>query len=117
MARVSAADCLFCAIVAGDVPADVLRRGERTLAFRDTGPQAPTHALVIPREHHRDLAALAAADPAALAELVGEAAAVAAGSGEQDYRVVANTGPSAGQSVFHAHLHVLAGRPMGWPPG
>lgn len=114
MAGVSDRDCLFCAIVAGQVPAEVVRRGERTLAFRDIDAQAPTHVLVVPLEHHADLASLAAADPMAAVELISEAAAVA---GSDDYRLVANTGPSAGQSVFHAHLHVLAGRPMGWPPG
>jgi histidine triad (HIT) family protein len=112
------ADCLFCRIVAGDVPADVVHESPTTLAFRDVDPQAPTHVLVVPRAHHRDAAALAAAEPAVLADLVRAAAAVADGDGLGDgYRLVLNTGPAAHQTVFHAHLHVLGGRSMGWPPG
>lgn len=109
--------CLFCRIVAGEVPATVVREGPRTLVFRDINPQAPTHVLVVPREHHADVAALAAADPEALAELVREAAAMALDEGHESYRLVFNTGPQSGQSVFHAHGHVLAGRTMAWPPG
>lgn len=111
-------DCLFCSIVAGDVPAEVVHVTERTVAFRDINPQAPTHVLVVPREHHRDAGALAAADPQASAELVTTAAAVAAAEGHGEaYRLVFNTGAGAGQTVFHAHLHVVAGRDLGWPPG
>ncbi len=110
-------DCLFCRVVAGEVPAEVVHVTERTVAFRDIDPQAPTHVLVVPREHHRDAAALAAADPAASAELVTTAAAVAQAEGYADYRLVFNTGAGAGQSVFHTHLHVVAGRDLGWPPG
>ena len=98
-------DCLFCSIVAGAVPADVVARGERVLAFRDIDPQAPTHVLVVPRDHHPDVAALA--------ELVAVARDVADG----DFRLVLNSGAGAGQSVFHVHAHVLAGRGFGWPPG
>lgn len=111
-------ECLFCRIVDGAVPADVVHRAERVLAFRDVNPVAPNHVLVVPREHHADVAELAAADPAALAELVGVGAMIAAadgGSGE--FRLVFNTGAGAGQSVFHAHGHVLAGRALTWPPG
>jgi histidine triad (HIT) family protein len=110
-------DCLFCRIVAGEIPAEVVHTTERTVAFRDINGQAPTHVLVVPREHHRDAAALAAADPQASAELVAAAAAVAAAEGHDDYRLVYNTGPGVGQTVFHTHLHLLAGRPMTWPPG
>lgn len=110
-------DCLFCKIVAGDVPGDVLHVTERTVAFRDINAQAPTHVLVVPRAHHRDAAALAAADPEACAELVTTAAAVATAEGHEDYRLVFNTGEGAGQTVFHTHLHLLAGRSMTWPPG
>lgn len=114
----STQDCLFCRIVAGDIPADIVSETERTVAFRDINPQAPTHVLVVPRDHHRDAAALAAADPALLAELVGVAARVSADAGHpDDYRLVFNTGAGAGQTVFHTHLHVLAGRPLAWPPG
>jgi len=111
-------DCLFCRIVSGDVPADVVHRTETTLAFRDLEPQAPTHVLVVPRTHQPDAASLAAAEPGAVADLFTAAAAVAAQDGLDDgYRLVLNTGPAAHQTVFHAHLHVLGGRPMGWPPG
>ena len=109
--------CLFCGIVAGDVPAEIVRIGQRVVAFRDLNPQAPLHALVVPREHHGDVAALAAADPQALAELVEVGRALAASEGDGSYRLVFNSGAGAGQSVFHVHGHVLAGRPFGWPPG
>lgn len=111
-------ECLFCRIVDGAVSAEVVHRTERVLAFKDVNPVAPTHVLVVPREHHADVAELAAADSAALAELVGVGAMIAAadgGSGE--FRLVFNTGAAAGQSVFHAHGHVLAGRALTWPPG
>ena len=112
------ADCLFCKIVAGDVPADVMHENATTVAFRDIEPQAPTHVLVIPRRHEPDAAALAAAAPAELVDLVEAAAAVAEQEGLGDgYRMVFNTGAAAHQTVFHAHLHVLGGRAMGWPPG
>jgi len=109
--------CLFCRIVAGEIPADVVRRTERTIAFRDISPQAPTHLLVVPTTHYPDAGALAAADPELAAALLAECAAVAAQQGRNDYRIVFNTGPRAGQSVFHAHAHVLAGRDLRWPPG
>ncbi len=110
-------DCLFCGIVAGDIPADVVHTTERTVAFRDLDPQAPTHVLVVPRDHYANAAELAAGDPVASAELVATAAAVATAEGHDDYRLVFNTGADAGQSVFHTHLHLLAGRSLGWPPG
>ena len=110
-------DCLFCGIVAGDIDADIVHATERTVAFRDVNPQAPTHVLVVPRDHFANAAELAAGDPAASAELVATAAAVATAEGHDDYRLVFNTGAGAGQSVFHTHLHLLAGRPMTWPPG
>lgn len=110
-------DCLFCEIVAGDVPGDVVHATERTVAFRDLHPQAPTHVLVVPREHYANAAELAAGDPVASAELITAAAAVANAEGYDDYRLVFNTGAGVGQSVFHTHVHLLAGRPMNWPPG
>jgi histidine triad (HIT) family protein len=112
-------DCLFCKIVSGDVPATVIRDRPRTLAFRDINPQAPTHVLVIPKEHHPTAADLAKADPGLTAELLLETAAVAAEEAIADsgYRVVFNTGTGAGQTVFHVHAHVLGGRRMAWPPG
>jgi histidine triad (HIT) family protein len=113
------ADCLFCKIVAGELPATVVRETADTLTFRDINPQAPTHVLVIPKEHHANAGELAAADPGLAAELLREAAAVAADQGVVDpgYRIVFNTGPGAGQTVFHVHAHVLGGRGFAWPPG
>jgi histidine triad (HIT) family protein len=111
-------ECLFCRIVDGAVPAEVVHRAERVLAFRDVNPVAPTHVLVVPREHHVDVAELAATDPAALAQLVGVGAMIAAADGGRgEFRLVFNTGAGAGQSVFHVHGHVLAGRALTWPPG
>ncbi len=111
------ADCIFCKIVAGEIPGDVVHTTQRTVAFRDLNAQAPLHVLVVPRDHHENGAALAAADPEAMAELVRTAQAVATAEGYDDYRMVFNTGARAGQTVFHAHLHVLAGRDLTWPPG
>jgi histidine triad (HIT) family protein len=110
--------CLFCGIVAGDVPATVVRETERTVAFRDLNPGAPTHVLVVPRDHYANAAELAAADPAYAGEVLAAATAVAEQEGlTGGYRIVTNTGDDAGQSVQHLHLHVLGGRPLGWPPG
>ena len=117
-------DCLFCRMVAGEIPADVVHETDRVLVFRDINPQAPTHVLVVPKEHHATLGTLAAADPELTGELVAAAHAVALqeglvsdGAPEPGYRLVANTGPQAGQTVHHVHLHVLGGRGLGWPPG
>ena len=110
-------DCLFCGIVTGDIPATVVSAHERTLAFRDIDPQAPTHVLVITRDHYPDLAALGEADGTLVADLVAHAGQVAADEGLTAHRLVFNTGSMAGQSVFHVHCHVLGGRRMGWPPG
>ncbi|RKS73902.1 histidine triad (HIT) family protein [Motilibacter peucedani] len=110
-------DCLFCRIVAREVPATVVAEDELALAFRDIDPQAPTHVLVVPKVHAPDLAALAEIDPAALAAVGRMVAAVAAQEGAESYRTVFNTGAGAGQTVWHAHAHVLAGRSMQWPPG
>jgi histidine triad (HIT) family protein len=110
-------DCLFCKIVAGEVPADVVRETDTTVAFRDIGPVAPTHVLVIPRNHHENAAALADAEPDTYVQLVKVAREIAEGEQLDGYRLVFNTGASAHQTVFHAHLHVLGGRTMTWPPG
>ena len=111
-------DCLFCRIVTGEIPADVVHDGDRVLAFRDVDPQAPTHVLVIPREHHADVAAVADADPALLGEVLQAAVVVADQEGlDGGYRLVANTGDDGGQSVHHLHVHVLGGRRLSWPPG
>lgn len=112
-------ECLFCKIVTGDMPATLVAESARTLAFRDINPQAPTHVLVIPKDHYPDFAALGVADGTLLAELIAQAHRVAQAEGiaSSGYRVVVNTGPAAGQTVFHAHVHVLGGRQMTWPPG
>jgi histidine triad (HIT) family protein len=112
-------DCLFCKIVAGEIPAELVAESGRTIAFRDINPMAPTHVLVIPKEHLSDLAAMAAADGGLLAEVAAQAHQVAEAEGiaPSGYRVVFNTGAEAGQTVFHAHAHVLGGRRMNWPPG
>jgi histidine triad (HIT) family protein len=112
-------DCLFCRMVAGEVPADIVADDERTLAFRDINPQAPVHVLVIPKQHYPDAATLAATDPDTLTALHATASRVAADQGiaESGWRLVFNTGAGAGQSVFHVHGHVLGGRPLSWPPG
>lgn len=109
-------DCVFCRIVAGDAPADVLARSDRALAIRDISPKAPVHALVIPREHHADVAQLAAADPELLAELVSLGERVAAAEADGQFRLIFNTGPRASQTVFHVHGHVIAGAELGWSP-
>lgn len=112
-------DCLFCRIVAGEIPADIVASNEHAVAFRDINPAAPTHLLVIPREHHANVVAVARSAPEALVglyQLAGEVAD-AQGIAADGYRLVANTGAAANQTVFHAHLHVLGGRPLGWPPG
>jgi len=113
------ADCLFCKIVAGEVPATVVLESPRTVAFEDINPQAPVHVLVIPKDHYPDLASLAQAGDGLLDEVAGQAVRVATirGVAETGYRVVFNTGPQAGQTVQHAHAHVLGGRALGWPPG
>ncbi len=110
-------DCLFCRIVAGEVPADVVHSDDTTLAFRDIAPQAPTHILVIPRHHYPNAGALAEHEPGTLVDLLATAEKVAAGDGLESHRLVFNTGADAHQTVFHAHLHVLGGRSMTWPPG
>ena len=110
-------DCVFCAIVAGTIPADIVRETESALAFRDLNPQAPLHVLVVPREHTANAASLADTAPDTVAELVRVAHDIATEAGHDSYRLVFNTGAEAGQSVFHTHLHVLAGRPLTWPPG
>ncbi|MFF3019984.1 histidine triad nucleotide-binding protein [Streptomyces sp. NPDC057939] len=119
MAGEPQADCLFCKIVAGAVPATVVRETGTTIAFRDINPQAPTHVLVIPKAHYPDAASLAAAEPGIAADVLAEAGRVAADEKieELGYRIVLNTGAGAGQTVFHAHAHVLGGRGLEWPPG
>ena len=104
-------DCLFCKIVAGEIPATVVYSDDQVLAFRDINPQAPLHVLVIPRAHYPNVAEVAAAEPALVGALVTAARDIAAAEGDDEsgYRLIFNTGPDAGQTVFHAHLHLLAG--------
>ena len=116
MTSTDAQNCLFCKIVAGDVPADVVASTDRTVAFKDIDPKAPVHVLVVPREHHGDVSVLAAADPALLADLVALADQVAGDLSDGQYRLVFNSGPRAGQSVFHVHGHVISGKQLGWSP-
>ena len=113
------ADCLFCSIAAGETAATRVLESPRTIAFRDISPQAPTHVLVIPKEHYPDLATLAGAGGGLLEEVAAQAHQIATATGidRSGYRVVFNTGPHAGQTVHHAHAHVLGGRAMAWPPG
>jgi len=111
-------DCLFCRIVAGEIPATVVLDTDEVLALRDIAPAAPTHVVVVPKAHHVDVAALTAADPGLAGRLLAAGAAVAAQEGlDEGFRLVFNTGAHGGQTVFHVHLHVLGGRHMGWPPG
>ncbi len=110
-------DCIFCSIVSGDIPANIVLRTPDVVAFTDLNPQAPTHILVIPTEHHENAAALAQANPEQAAAVIAATAQVATQAGLTDYRTVFNTGEQAGQSVFHAHAHVLGGRNLAWPPG
>jgi histidine triad (HIT) family protein len=111
-----AEDCLFCGIVAGDVPAKKVREDDDTLAFADINPQAPLHVLVIPKTHVPDLTALGEHPDTAVA-LLRAVGSVVREHGLSEFRTVFNTGAQAGQTVFHVHAHVLSGRPMGWPPG
>jgi histidine triad (HIT) family protein len=112
-------DCLFCRIAAGEIPADIVASDDLVVAFRDINPKAPTHVLVVPREHLASAADLATAHDALLAAMFSIANRIAAGDGvdSSGYRLVFNVGPDAGQSVDHLHLHVLGGRRMSWPPG
>ncbi|MDR0945645.1 MAG: HIT domain-containing protein [Bifidobacteriaceae bacterium] len=109
-------DCLFCQIVAGETDTEVIAQNASAIAFRDINPQAPVHVLVVPREHYADVAALAQADPAALADLIALAQEVALELGDGDYRLIFNSGPTAGQSVYHCHGHIIAGKTLGWTP-
>lgn len=110
-------NCLFCRIIAGEIPAQLVYTNENLVAFADIAPQAPTHILLVPRVHVENSAELAIVAPLALAELHTAAAEIARREKLDSYRLVFNTGAGAGQSVFHAHLHLLGGRSFAWPPG
>ncbi|MFI1352890.1 histidine triad nucleotide-binding protein [Streptomyces sp. NPDC020898] len=110
-------DCLFCKIAGKHIPATIVRETDTTVAFRDINPQAPTHILVIPKAHHPDAASLAVAEPGIAADVLRHAGEIAAEEKLDSYRIVFNTGSGAGQTVFHAHAHLLGGRGLHWPPG
>ncbi|MGH9399623.1 MAG: histidine triad nucleotide-binding protein [Thermoanaerobaculia bacterium] len=110
-------DCLFCKIAAGQIPSKTVYADDRVFAFEDIAPKAPTHVLVIPRRHIATLAEARPEDAALVGEVIARAAAIARERGHEHFRIVANNGAEAGQSVFHLHFHLLAGRPFSWPPG
>ena len=113
------AGCLFCGIVAGEVPAELVAEGEEWVAFRDIDPRAPTHVLVVPRRHVETLDDLSEVEGPLVGTLILAAAGIAREEGivEGGYRLVFNCGAGAGQSVYHIHLHLLGGRKLSWPPG
>ncbi|MBM0236676.1 histidine triad nucleotide-binding protein [Micromonospora sp. ATA32] len=108
-------DCLFCRIVAGEIPATIVRETDTTLAFRDIAPKAPVHVVIIPKEHYADVATLAQADPRLAGEVLATAAVVAEDEGllGDGFRLMFNTGAYAGQEVFHVHAHLFGGAPLG----
>ena len=113
------ADCVFCGIAEGRIPAKIMCEGEDTVAFRDLNPQAPTHILVIPRRHIASIADTDRSDTGVLGAVLATAVEIAAAEGldQPGYRLVINHGADGGQSVGHLHVHLLGGRPMTWPPG
>ena len=110
-------DCLFCRIAAGEIPSKKVYSDDRVFAFEDIAPKAPTHVLVIPRRHIAKLADASPEDELLIGEVVARAASIARKMDLADFRLVANNGAGAGQSVFHLHFHLLGGRPLSWPPG
>ena len=110
-------NCIFCKIIEGDIPADIVLRNENVVAFNDLNPQAPTHVLLIPTLHTESAVGIARNSATMTADLFLAADQIAKERGLNGYRTVFNTGEAAGQSVFHAHLHLLGGRAMTWPPG
>lgn len=110
-------ECIFCKIIAGEIPAPLLASNNDAVAIADISPVAPTHYLILPRKHEENAVALHRSDPNALASLFALVDQLATSEGITDYRLVFNTGAGAGQSVFHAHLHLIAGRSFSWPPG
>jgi histidine triad (HIT) family protein len=111
--------CIFCKIAARELPADILRETDRVVAFRDLDPKAPTHILLIPKEHVTSLAGIEDGHADMLADIMQSATHLARTEGidESGWRLVSNVGPDAGQAVFHLHFHLMGGRPMQWPPG
>jgi histidine triad (HIT) family protein len=115
----SESNCLFCKILAGEIPADIVYESDTAIAFRDINPQAPTHVLIIPRKHIARINDIGEDDQSIVGSLYSAAREIAAAEGLADdgYRAVMNCNEAAGQTVFHIHLHLLGGRDMGWPPG
>jgi histidine triad (HIT) family protein len=112
---ISKPDCLFCRIILGEIPAQIVFETDDVLAFNDIYPKAPTHVLFIPKIHVENLSDVS--DPKLYADVFGAVASYARQNSLSDYRVVTNNGAGAGQSVFHWHVHLLAGRKLDWPPG
>jgi len=112
-------NCLFCKILAGEIPADIVYESDTAIAFRDINPQAPTHVLIIPRKHISTINDIENDDQAIVGSLYSAAREIAAAEGLSDagYRTVMNCNEAAGQTVFHIHLHLLGGRALTWPPG
>lgn len=110
-------DCLFCRIIAGEIPAKIVHQDDDTIAIEDINPQAPVHLLVMPRTHTPNAHALGSNDAHALGRVAAAAARLGEAHGTNGFRLVMNTGPDGGQTVDHLHIHVLAGRHMTWPPG
>jgi len=112
-------DCLFCKILSGDIPADIIHESDSAIAFRDINPKAPTHVLIIPRKHISTINDITEDEHAIVGSLYSVARDVARAEGiaEEGYRAVMNCNEAAGQTVFHIHLHLLGGRALGWPPG
>jgi histidine triad (HIT) family protein len=111
------AGCIFCGIVEGRIPSKKVFEDERVYAFEDIAPKAPTHVLIVPKKHIATFSDVSSEDEALLGALAARAAAIAKERGLSDFRLVANNGEGAGQSVFHLHFHLLGGRSLSWPPG
>lgn len=109
-------DCIFCKIIAGELPSQIIAENDRVIAFRDINPQAPLHALIVPKQHYGDVAQVASADPSLLAAMVKLADTVASEHADGQFRFIFNSGPNSGQTVFHVHGHVLGGQKLGWSP-
>ena len=108
-------ECIFCKIITGDIPSKLIYDRNEIIVFEDINPQAPTHLLIVPKKHFENVGEIAESNPETLGEMFRVAKELA--NGLPGYRTIFNTGAEAGQSVFHAHLHLLGGRAFGWPPG
>jgi histidine triad (HIT) family protein len=115
--RTMSSDCIFCKIIKGEIPSNKLYEDKEMLAFWDINPEAPKHFLIIPKKHIAGPADIDAADEALVGKLLRKGAELAKENGAEEFRLVANNGAEAGQTVFHLHMHFLGGRAMGWPPG